>query len=340
MTEGIKGKILLIKLSSLGDVIFNIPLANSLKKAGYSVTWLVGEKGYDVIKNNPCVNDVILAPFVKWKKSGFSFREYFSILKKIRDEKFDISIDTQGRFKSLIFNLFCGAKRRIAGSDGKEFSKFGANEIVPMGKKNFDVNVVEKYLDFAKYLDAETDITDMSLPQSEKKDIESVDNMLKGINKPIAVLCPQTTWVTKHWDKKNWIELTEKISDRFSLVFTGTDYDFLESINNGQGLNLAGKTNLKELIEIFRRSDLIISLDSGSTHLARAAHAKAIISIFCSTPEKYYAPIGENYISFGGKLECRPCHKRKCKNNTLACTRLPNVEEVLSAVDKLTEKEN
>ena len=58
-------KILLIRLSSLGDVIFNIPLANVLKDNGYEVTWLVSEKGIDIVKDNPAVHKAILLPIQK-----------------------------------------------------------------------------------------------------------------------------------------------------------------------------------------------------------------------------------------------------------------------------------
>ena len=64
-----KQKVLIIRLSSLGDVIFNIPLANVLKQNNYEVSWLVGEKGLDVIQNNPCVDKVFFAPVEKWKKN-------------------------------------------------------------------------------------------------------------------------------------------------------------------------------------------------------------------------------------------------------------------------------
>ena len=75
-----KQKVLIIRLSAMGDVIFTIPLANVLKDNGYNVTWLVSEKGYQLVKNNPCVDKVILAPIEKWKKSHTSFKnflEYF-----------------------------------------------------------------------------------------------------------------------------------------------------------------------------------------------------------------------------------------------------------------------
>ncbi|MBR6126433.1 hypothetical protein IKQ21_01990, partial [bacterium] len=100
-------------------------------------------------------------------------------------------------------------------------------------------------------------------------------------------------------------------------------------------------TDILELIELFKRSDVIISLDSGSTHLARAAKVKSIISIFCSTPESYYAPLGDKYFALGGKLDCRPCHKRKCKSqNKMACTKLPKVGEVLEIINKMFTEVN
>lgn len=67
-------KIMLIRLSSLGDVIFNIPLANVLKNNGYEVTWLVSEKGIDIVKDNPAVKNAILIPIKNGKKTDFQLR--------------------------------------------------------------------------------------------------------------------------------------------------------------------------------------------------------------------------------------------------------------------------
>ena len=83
-----KKKVLIVRLSAMGDVIFTIPLANILKKHGFYVSWLVSEKGYSLIKNNPCVDKVILAPIEKWKKNKTPFKnflEYLSIIKRYRD---------------------------------------------------------------------------------------------------------------------------------------------------------------------------------------------------------------------------------------------------------------
>ena len=332
-------KILIVRLSALGDVIFNIPLANALKKAGATVHWVVCEKGFDIIKNNPCVDKVIFAPLEKWKKEKNKIKNWFEFWKiecSIRAEKYDIVLDTQMLFKCMFWTMFSGAKKRLAGSDGKEFSKFGATDIVkiPSGWK---MNVVDKYLLFAKYLGIEGNSEDMTLPSFES-------NICQGIHcdKPLAIICPSTTWKTKHWDKDNFKELVQKLKDRFNIVLTGTnkDYDYIEYINSGVGTNLAGKTSLMDLLELFKKAEIVISLDSGSTHLARAARAKSIVSIFCSTPESYYEPIGEKYRSIGGNLDCRPCHKRKCRinRNNPPCTKLPDTEEVLKIIDELVER--
>ena len=118
-----KKKALLIKLSSLGDVVFNIPLANALKDAGYEVTWLVSERGIQVVENNPCVDKVVLAPVQKWRKRGLkfeNFKEYFALIKQLRDEKFDVAIDSQMILKSMVWTMFCGAKRIIIAKDARE----------------------------------------------------------------------------------------------------------------------------------------------------------------------------------------------------------------------------
>lgn len=67
---------MMIRLSSLGDVIFNLPLANVLKKNGFEVTWLVSEKGIDIVRDNPAVDRAVLIPLQRWKKRAFRLKIY------------------------------------------------------------------------------------------------------------------------------------------------------------------------------------------------------------------------------------------------------------------------
>ena len=340
-----KKKALIVRLSSLGDVIFNLPLANILKANGYEVTWITSEKGIDVIKNNPAVDEAILVPLKKWKKQGFidNFKEYIKMIKFIRSKKFDLSIDTQGLFKSFIWNSFSGAKIRMASISGREFSYIGANTIIEPLSTDYKTHAIKNYLKFAKKLNLNTDNIEASLPDATTEIRKKIDDLLLEIDKtkPIIGIAPATTWEPKHWNIENWKKLVETLEKDFTLVFTGTsnDIELINSISNNKHLNIAGKTSVLELAEFFRRCNLVISLDSGSTHLAWASKNPKIVSIFCCTPTGLYAPIGDKdkYIALSGNLACQPCHKRHCplKENKNQCTLVPTVEDVYKAIKSL-----
>ena len=342
-----KQKVLLIKLSSLGDVIFNVPLANALKDAGYEVTWLTSEKGIQIVQNNPCVDKAILAPLVKWKKRGpckENFDEYLEILKQIRAEKFDIAIDSQMMLKSLYWMLFSGAKRRIISKEAREFAILGGNEWIDDISYAPDSPIVLNYLKYAEYLGIKPEQIKVTLPPRTEEQIKKIDDLLSGLDrsKPLIVIAPATTWKNKHWNKDNWKTVVDNLKDRCNIVFTGgpNDSELIEYINQGRYLNLAGKTDIIELMELFSRANLVMAPDSGSAHLAWATGKTAVITIFTCTPKEVLAPLGDGkkYIALGGKgLVCQPCFKRKCKlhKNIDACTNFPNPGDVLEVVQNL-----
>lgn len=341
----IKGKkILLIRLSALGDVVFNVPLANLLKENGAILHWLTSEKGFDIVNNNPCADKVILAPVEKWKKEKNFFKnfiEYINIIKLLRKEKYDIAIDTQLILKSFIWTRFSGAKRRIVSSSAREGAIYGGNEVIEPLFNDFKLHAVYNYFKFAKYLGLDTTKIIRSLPEIPDVVKESSDKLLFDIDKTkkILIISPATTWNNKHWKKENWRELISKIDlNKYNLIFTGAKKD-IELINYIKGdkkaLNLAGKTSLKELIELYKRCDILISLDSGSTHLAWLVNHPLIISIFTSTPKERYSPLGPKHISLQGELKCQPCHKKKCPLNTDNCTNYPSADEVFDALNEI-----
>ena len=341
-------KVLIIRLSALGDVMFTIPLANILKDNGYEVSWLVSEKGYQILKDNPCVDKIIFVPIERWKKDKNkikNFKEYLEIIKQLRKEKFDIAIDNQMLWKSFRFTRFCGAKRRLIAKDAREFSQLGGNEIIPPIKEGYKLHVVKTYLKYAEYLGLNTDNIKITLPPLKEETSKKADELLSNTDKSkkTVIICPATTWQDKHWDKDNFKKVVENLKDKVNLIFTGMekDKDLIEYISNGTGINLAGKTSQEELRAIFEKGDLVISLDSGSTHLAWATQKPKIISIYCATPASFYAPIGDKdkYIAIQSE-NCEPCHKRKCPlkgNNKNKCTLSPTAEKVLENVYKLLE---
>ena len=344
-------KIMLVRLSSLGDVIFNIPLANVLTDNGYEVTWLVSEKGIDIVKDNPAVKNAVLIPLQRWKREGFSIKnmiEFFRLIKRLRDEHFDVAIDTQMMFKSMIWMRLCKAKRRICYSYGREFSNLGGNEfITPAPNPNWQTHAIFRHMQYAEYLGLEgTDRVKFTLPATSQETKNKVDELLKDVDnsKPLVVICPATTWKLKHWNKDNWKAVVEAIKDKCSLVFTGTagDKDLISYISGDKFINLAGLTNIKDLIEIFSRAVLVMAPDSGSAHLARATEIPAVISIFCCTPPTFYGPFGDDkkYFALNGNLKCQPCHTRKCPlegKDAEQCVNYPKPEEIINIVNNILQ---
>lgn len=343
-------KILIIRLTSLGDVIFTLPLVNTLSNDN-EIGYMVAEKGLELIKNNPATSKLHFVPLKEWKKRPFSiktFKEFIEIIKEVRREKYDIALDCQQMFKNLFLFAFCGAKRRITFKDARELSILGANEFVkPKAKfRDFDYHIVERHLDYARYLEIEPKI-DFPIPETSSRAKNKINELTKNLDKkPILVLAPATTWENKHWEQENWAKVAAKFHEKFNLIFTGTQADenlieqIIEKTNiNLNYINLAGQTNVEELRELFSRAKIVIAPDSGSAHLAWASGKPAVITIFTCTPSKKFGPYSndDKYFSVSANLACQPCFKKKCglKNNKNRCTKVPQSNEIINIVNKL-----
>lgn len=340
-------KVLLIKLSSLGDVIFNIPLANVLKENGYEVHWLTTEKGIDIVQDNPCSDKTFFLPLYTWRKR-FGLKNLFQLFKLIADlrkEKYDIAFDCQRRIKSMPFMLFSGAKKRVITHYNAEFSHLGANVVLPPDEGG--LHMVKLNLEYAKYLDLDTSEIKMSLPvQSDATANKVTDLLLKGgadTSKPMVVIAPATTWEPKHWDVENWKRVVYALKDKCTLIFTGMaqDKELISSIGGDNFVNLAGQTNLNDLMELFSRVKLVIAPDSGSAHLAWASAKPALIEVFCCTDTRLFGCFGDDskYFALSGKLPCQPCNKRNCpkESNRNECTKNLSADEVIDKALQILE---
>ncbi len=310
-----KPKILIVRLSAIGDVVHSLPVLYSLRKKfpGSHIAWAVEERCSDLLINNPLLDKVYLFPRKKWNKKTWQ------LIKEIRKEKYDITIDIQELFKSAIITYLSGAKTRIAHAGTREFAEIFVNKKLP-AHDTFDPEklIIKRYLEAAAYLDAPVDEVKFPLPPVSEEVKNKIDSFLVGINKEIIIFSPATIWPTKHWLESHWAELLDKLKERFQVVFIGANKDnelisrITSQVKSDDYINLAGKTTLLELIEIFNRAKYVIAPDTGPAHIANATQVPSVIMIFGPTGVRRTPPVGEKHFAISTNLPCQPCFKRNC----------------------------
>ena len=348
MNKKIK-KVLILRLSALGDTIHTLPVAYAIKKTypDCKIGWVVEDKAQLFVKDNPLVDKCYVVPKTEWKKHKFGFFKILCDLKKIVDdinsENYDIVLDVQQLFKSACLLPFLNIQRKVTISGGREFSRYFSNEIYEQSHDLFDsdYHVVNRNLELAKHIGADVADAKMVLKSATPEILIKVDELMKFVDesKPVVVISPATTWVNKHWEESHWGEVVTFLKDKVNILFTGMDSDraLIDRIlgysncSNDDVIILAGQTNLEELAEVFRRADVVIAPDSGSAHIAWAVSNPIVITLFTATAEKRTAPFGDKCFVLAPELSCRPCLRRVCrlKNNKNLCCKLVQPQELI-----------
>lgn len=362
-------KILIVRLSAIGDVIHCLPALHALRRKfpNAYIGWVVEDKAADILINNPLLDKVYVLPKKKWKAQGLTIntiREFVHFVKLIREEKFDIAIDLQELFKSGLMTFLSGAKRRIGHAKTREFADIFLNEkLKPHNIFDPDKMIIERYLEPAQYLGAPTDEVKFNLPPINQETKDYIDSFLENFkeDRPLIVFSPATIWSSKHWIEAYWSELLEKLSLRYNIVLVGSKEDInlinrimrsgseqaerrlcrlgggeLIPVKSSNYLSLAGKTSLFQLIELFNRADILIAPDTGPAHIANATNKPVIITIFGSTSYKRTAPWGEQHEALSAELPCQPCFKRQCrrKDFKMECMKTITPDTIIKKINE------
>ena len=336
-------KILIIKLSSIGDVIHTLPSLYAIRRRypDAVIDWLVEEDASRLVNGHNLLNDCIIVRRKRWLKKPLSaetWQEASIILKTLRDREYDIVIDFQGLIKSGIWTFLSKGKRRVGFRRRRELSSIFLNEALP--PYNPDLHAVDRYQKLAQHIGAEVTNVEfpLSISENERQNAISIlkeNGVLEG--QLFIVVNPMARWETKLWGNDRFASLCNLITDKFDMrvVLTGSgsmvsEIDKIIAMTNGRTVNLAGKTDLKELTAIICYSKLMITVDSGPMHIA-AAIGKPVIALFGPTAPWRTGPYGDRHIVIRKGLPCSPCFLKKCKD--VKCMKEIKVEDVIKAVE-------
>ncbi len=316
--------ILFVKLGALGDVVNTLPLAVSLKKNFNAVTtWLVEPLSFPIVKGHPAVDEVLLFDKKNWRKS------LPDVLRNLRENRFDITLDLQRILKSASFTMASNATRRIGFDKNrcKECTWLFPFERITAAYPGRHMAV--QYLDFARHLGVDTAQIKWDIPVSGIIPFNLPDKYV--------VLNIGATKKANLWPEENFSELAELIRARFGVlsVITGGREDDGSSAAitekaKDSVINLAGKTTIPELKEVIAGARLVVSCDTGPMHLAVALN-KQVIALFGPSDPARTGPLHGEVIQ--KSLDCVPCNKRSCDNPK--CMREITPHDVLARMEAL-----
>lgn len=314
--------ILIIKLSAIGDVIHALPVASALKKNNPNarITWIVEKPAYDLLTNNPYIDEVIIFDKNKFKSFTGLLKHGMDLSRKLHNYNFDLTIDLQGLFKSAAISLLSGAKDKLVYCNARELSYLIGKMVV--GEYSED-HIVNRYLDVVRHLGVYIDKPNFEINITDKEIEKAKAIALKAgldITNPYVVLAPGTNWPNKCWPTSHYAVFSDMIFDNgmIPVVIGGSkDYSLYQEIVSKTQIppiDLIGKTNLKELAHIIKMSKAFIGGDTGPMHLAVAVDTPTI-ALFGPTDPNRNGPYGNNHKVLITPWECRGCWKRKCYKN-------------------------
>jgi len=313
-------KILIIRLSSIGDIVLSTPLVRCLRNKFPSVQidFLVKKKYSEILSANPYISNLI-----------FFENNIFKLAKKIKKEKYDFIMDIHNNFRTFLLTLFSGAKTlRYKNYMFRRFflAEFGLNfykEKTP---------VFQRYLETASSLGISYDNGGLDFFVDEKI------NGQMSIYKCVGI-CPVSVWKTKRWLKQNFVDLAKRILEKQDceiLIFGGkNDFDYCEDIKiriGPKAKNLCG-LSLKETAIALKKCKYLLTGDTGLMHIADALKIPTI-SIFGPTVEEFgFYSQSEKSKIISKNYFCKPCSTKgsgKCPVGDFKCMTEISVEEVFS----------
>jgi lipopolysaccharide heptosyltransferase I len=274
-------RILIVRLSAIGDVIHGVPVLCALRSAfpGAFIGWVVEGRAGDLLAGHPALDELIRLPR-GWLKSP---REVWRLRRRLRACQFDTTIDLQCLTKSAIAAWLSGAPHRIgkAGKDGRELSRWFHNELVSAGGNH----VIDHYLDMLRPLGITTPAVRYDLPE-QAIEARVADEFLRATGLAVrrfAILNPGASWPSKIWPAEHYGELARHLARVHNLpsvvVWGGAgEQPLAERIvatSGGHG-HIAPPTSMTELGAFCRRAALFVGSDTGPMHLAVAVGTPTI----------------------------------------------------------------
>jgi lipopolysaccharide heptosyltransferase I len=333
-------RILIVRMSAIGDIIHGVPVLCALRDAlpNAFLGWVVEGSMGDLLEGHPALDELVRVPRRWWKSPRAAWR----MRSQLRAMRFDAAIDLQCLTKSAVTAWLSGARRRIgsAGNDARELSRWFNNERVAA----YGSHVIERYLSLLRPLGIEAPEVRFDLPEhdADAKTIERYLRDNKLMERQFAVLNPGAGWPSKIWPAERYGAVAQHLKQAWGLasvaVWGGAREKPLAAkivATSGGAAQLAPATTMMELGALCRRAALFVGSDTGPMHLAVAVSTPTI-SMHGPSRADWCGAFGPHNIRLQVRYEDGSSLERRRADDS--AMRAITVEMAAAACDRLLER--
>ena len=345
-------KMLILRLSAVGDVLRTLPAVMALKEYFPSshIAWVVEEPSRTLLESQPEIDQVILLPRKKWTEGMKSigkvrktFKDMGQFILELRKQKFDWVLDFHGIIKSGMISFLSGVPKRI-GYDRK--SSREGNFLFSNIKVNLPEEKISRYQrNFALLRGVGLEVKDfdarLHIPQRDKEYVESFFMRLNPpLRRPSIAIHAGTNpkALFKRWMPDHYAQLADRLIRELdaTVIFTWGpgELESVEAIRKEMREQsvLGPKTeSLTQLGEVFKHCDLYLGGDTGPMHIASLVGTTVLV-IYGPTDPVFHEPLGRHKKVIKD-VGCNPCRNRSCKD--LKCLKSITVEDVFKATKEI-----
>lgn len=339
-------KVLIVKTSSLGDLIHTLPALSDAKHAYPDIEfhWLC-EEAYEVLPYwHPAVKRVITLPWRRVRKQGFRQADrqlLWESVRQLRKEAYDYIIDAQGLIKSAVMTRLARGKR--CGLDAKSARESLASWFY---QKKVTVDFQQHAVWRNKQLFSK--VLNYEMPQTIDWGIASFFREKHAIMTEQSFLFLHgTVWETKQWPIHHWKALAKLVvSQGYEVkLLWGNEEEKKRAQEiasvDPEKIRVMPRLELNEIAELMLKQLGVVSVDTGLSHLA-AALEQPNVSLYGPTDPRLTAAIGKNQLHLQSHFHCSPCFRRHClySKTSPPCFDEITVEKVWGAMLQLLKKDS
>ena len=325
---------LLVRLSSIGDVVHTLPALAALHRHGWEADWLVEPPSRVLLEESPLLAQVVTAP----PRKAFGWREALGSVRALRARRYDAALDFQGLWKSAAWARLSGARRVIGWERGSRREPSSAALVGERIEGAVAGHVIDKNLALLRPLGiAAAGLREFPLPLSAEA-VARADAGLSALGGgELALLNPGGGWTSKLWPAERFGELARGLRalGLRPLVTWGPGEEALADrvvAASGGAARRSFPTTLLDYAEIARRARLVVAADTGPLHIACAV-GTPVVALFGPTDPARNGPFAREDVVIRRTPACAPCYSRSCLRHAGIMDGIA-VGEVLAAVER------